>query len=214
MEVSLVCLMECAHSNPKELEFYEAESEWCYEGSVADALRIILRLSVDTHDAMKSVGASFSNLSIQDEVVSAVQEPSLGDADAPRLSLKKRCGVDESVLSDDRDASYLSPNKRRGSQLEPIEDQPVARPLGPSAPRPLGPSAPRPLGPSAPRPLGPSAPRPLGPSAPRPLGPSAPRPLAPSAPRPLGPSAPRPLGPSAKTILPEEPPCGAFGTQV
>ena len=37
----------------------------------------------------------------------------------------QRCGVDESVLSDDRDASYLSPNKRRGSQLEPIEDQPV-----------------------------------------------------------------------------------------
>ncbi len=133
MEVDLLTLVEMRYDKQALAPYeaaYEAESEGCY-GTVVDALHMILRLSKEAslgvrvswrkHDAMKSVGASFSNLSIQDEVVSAVQEPSLGDADAPRLSLKKRCGVDESVLSDDRDASYLSPNKRRGSQLEPIE---------------------------------------------------------------------------------------------
>ena len=75
---------------------YEAESEGCY-GTVVDALHMILRLSKEAslgecvswreHDAMKSVGASFSNLSSAEaaydclcrrssihEVVSAVQE--------------------------------------------------------------------------------------------------------------------------------------------
>ncbi len=87
MEISLLCLMECAHSNPKELQSYEAESEGCYEGSVADALKIILHLSLRKHDAMESVGDSFRNLSIQ----------------GPKM---------------DEDASFLSPEKPRGSQQD------------------------------------------------------------------------------------------------
>ncbi len=109
---------------------YEAESGGCY-GTVVDALHMILRLSKEAslgvrvswrkHDAMKSVGASFSNLSIQDEVVSAVQELE---------PIERHSGADDAPeplpTAAKSDPIPGTPNKRIASSIadDPAEDAP------------------------------------------------------------------------------------------
>jgi len=132
MEISLLYLMECAHSNAKELQAYEAESEGCYEGSVADAFKIILHVSLRKHDAMESVGDCFRNLSIQGtkEVCAAAPVSIPGtprkreaeDEAEPLLVLSPIQGTKEVARSD---SIAGTPKKRRASQQEPMEDQPV-----------------------------------------------------------------------------------------
>jgi len=98
-EVSLLYLMECMRSgNHKELAGYSETADGAW---VANTLKLILHLAERTEATMKPVGTlqtSFATLSIQDECLSA---------DAP--------------LADDRDESFLSPKKRRGTQDGPID---------------------------------------------------------------------------------------------
>jgi hypothetical protein len=98
-EVSLLYLMECMRSgNHKELAGYSETADGAW---VAKTLKLILHLAERTEATMKPVGTlqtSFATLSIQDECLSA---------DAP--------------LADDRDESFLSPKKRRGTQDGPID---------------------------------------------------------------------------------------------
>ena len=98
-EVSLLYLMECMRSgNHKELAGYSETADGAW---VAKTLKLILHLAERTEATMKPVGTlqtSLATLSIQDECLSA---------DAP--------------LADDRDESFLSPKKRRGTQDGPID---------------------------------------------------------------------------------------------
>ena len=126
MEISLLCLMECAHSNPKELQPYEAESEGCFEGSVADALKIILHLSLRKHDAMESAGDSFRNLSIQGPEM---------DEDASFLCCVNDLSIQDDGVSEPSPTAGKSDSIPRtppkwsapsiADQQEPIEDEPV-----------------------------------------------------------------------------------------
>ncbi len=75
---------------------YEAGSDGY--GPVADALQIILRLSVRRDDAMKSLGGSFSNLSIQVDPM-----------------LAKRCVSKQTSIADDGTEGIRGTPKKRGA---------------------------------------------------------------------------------------------------
>ena len=125
MEVSLLCLMECAHSNPKELQSYEAESEGCYEGSVADALKLILCLSVRKDKAMKSLGGSFSELCIQDDSMLADS----GSEDTPIADARTEDAPKPVLAAAKSDPIAMTP-KKRGAMS-------IADDLAEDAPEPL-----------------------------------------------------------------------------
>ncbi len=110
---------------------YEATGDEFY-GNVGNALHIILRLSVQKRDAMKLLGGCFSNLSIQGtkEVCAAAPVSIPGtprkreaeDEAEPLLVLSPIQGTKEVARSD---SIAGTPKKRRASQQEPMEDQPV-----------------------------------------------------------------------------------------
>ena len=117
--------MECAHSNPKELQSYEAESEGCYEGSVADALKLILCLSVRKDKAMKSLGGSFSELCIQDDSMLADS----GSEDTPIADARTEDAPKPVLAAAKSDPIAMTP-KKRGAMS-------IADDLAEDAPEPL-----------------------------------------------------------------------------